>query len=128
MPGATELGIGIDGDEHETELPAANDDFGHHANRRSAVVIVASVDRYSPIRNAPAAVPPMFAFLSHWDAGLIILDVGNGIAGGSPASPVEVSRIKTVGGQTHNAWYWPAAGYVFVGEENFGRPEARLVR
>ena len=25
------------------------------------------------------------AFLSHWDAGLIILDVGNGMAGGSPA-------------------------------------------
>ena len=62
------------------------------------------------------------AFLSHWNAGLIILDVGNGIAGGSPASPVEVSRIKTVGGQTHNAWYWPAAGYVFVGEEDFATP------
>ena len=27
------------------------------------------------------------AFLSHWDAGLIILDVGNGMAGGSPTRP-----------------------------------------
>lgn len=62
------------------------------------------------------------AFLSHWNAGLIILDVGNGVAGGSPTRPVEVSRIKTAGGQTHNAWYWPAAGYVFVGEEDFGAP------
>ena len=62
------------------------------------------------------------AFLSHWDAGLIILDVGNGVAGGSPANPVEVSRIQTAGGETHNAWYWPAAGYVFVGEEDFGTP------
>ncbi|NIM50180.1 MAG: hypothetical protein GTN62_07555 [Gemmatimonadales bacterium] len=62
------------------------------------------------------------AFLSHWDAGLVILDVGNGIAGGSPASPVEVSRILTMGGQTHNAWYWPEAGYVFVGEEDFSTP------
>lgn len=62
------------------------------------------------------------AFLSHWDAGLIILDVGNGIAGGSPSSPVEVSRILTEGGQTHNAWYWPDAGYVFVGEEDFASP------
>ncbi len=61
------------------------------------------------------------AFLSHWDAGLIILDVGNGVAGGSPANPVEVGRVQTVGGNTHNAWYWPAAGYVFVGEES-GRP------
>lgn len=62
------------------------------------------------------------AFLSHWNAGLIILDVGNGIAGGSPANPVEVSRIETAGGQVHNAWYWPGAGYVFVGEEDFGTP------
>ena len=43
------------------------------------------------------------AFLSHWNAGLIILDVGNGIVGGSPDNPVEVSRILTEGGQTHNA-------------------------
>ena len=60
-----------------------------------------------------------FAFLSHWDAGLIILDVGNGVAGGSPTNPVEVGRVRTRGGKTHNAWYWPAAGYVFVGEERF---------
>ena len=58
------------------------------------------------------------AFLSHWDAGLIILDVGNGVAGSSPTNPVLVGRVQTVGGQTHNAWYWPAAGYVFVGEES----------
>ncbi len=62
------------------------------------------------------------AFLSHWDAGLVILDVGNGVAGGSPSSPTEVSRISTTGGQTHNAWYWPQAGYVFVGEEDFDTP------
>ncbi len=62
------------------------------------------------------------AFLSHWNAGLIILDVGNGVAGGSPANPIEVSRIQTAGGDVHNAWYWPAAGYVFVGEEDFGTP------
>ncbi len=61
------------------------------------------------------------AFVSHWDAGLVILDVGNGIAGGSPTNPVEVGRVQTEGGNTHNAWYWPDAGYVFVGEES-GRP------
>lgn len=62
------------------------------------------------------------AFLSHWDAGLIILDVGNGVANGSPANPVEVSRIQTAGGNVHNAWFWPAADYVFVGEEDFSAP------
>lgn len=62
------------------------------------------------------------AFLSHWDAGLVILDVGNGVRGGSPANPVEVGRLADLGGQTHNAWYWPEAGYVFVGEEDYGTP------
>lgn len=62
------------------------------------------------------------AFLSHWDAGLVILDVGNGLAGGHPTAPVEVSRIAVPGGQTHNAWYWPERGLVFVGEEDFGTP------
>lgn len=61
------------------------------------------------------------AFLSHWNAGLVILDVGNGVAGGAPTDPVEVASIP-LDGQTHNAWYWPAAGYVFVGEEDFAAP------
>ena len=63
------------------------------------------------------------AFVSHWDAGLIILDVGNGMAGGSPDNPVEVGRLVTQGGHTHNAWYWPARSLVFVGEERFPPPE-----
>jgi len=62
------------------------------------------------------------AFLSHWNAGLVILDVGHGIVGGSPVNPIEVSRIPDLQGQTHNAWYWPEAGYVFVGEEDFNAP------
>lgn len=62
------------------------------------------------------------AFVSHWDAGLVIVDVGNGVAGGSPANPVEVSRVVTGAGNVHNAWYWPLGDYVFVGEEDFGRP------
>lgn len=61
------------------------------------------------------------AFLSYWDVGLVILDVGNGVAGGSPSDPVEVSRLP-LGGNTHNAWYWPETGYVFVGEEDFEKP------
>ncbi len=57
------------------------------------------------------------AFLSHWTTGMIILDVGNGVAGGSPTSPVEVSRIAVPGYRVHNAWYWPESGYVFLGDE-----------
>ncbi len=59
------------------------------------------------------------AFVSHWDAGLIILDVGNGMRGGRPDDPIEVSRIVTRGGAVHNAWYWPERDYVFVGQEEF---------
>ena len=64
------------------------------------------------------------AFLSHWNAGLIIVDVGNGLAGGSAVNPVEVSRLSDLGGETHNVWYWPEAGYAFVGEEQFGYSKA----
>ncbi len=59
------------------------------------------------------------AFLSHWDAGLVVLDVGGGTAGGSPSRPVELSRVD-LGGLTHNVWYWPDAEYAFVGDEKFG--------
>ncbi len=62
------------------------------------------------------------AFLAHWGAGLVILDVGNGVRGGSPTNPVEVGRVSNLDGETHNAWYWPEAGYVFVGEEDFSSP------
>lgn len=57
------------------------------------------------------------AMISNWEAGLIILDVGGGGAGGSPANAIELSRTRTPQGWTHNAWYWPATGYVFIGEE-----------
>jgi hypothetical protein len=57
------------------------------------------------------------AFVAHWHHGLIILDVGNGLRGGSPSDPVEVSRIEVDGGFVHHAWYWPEAGYAFVGQE-----------
>lgn len=62
------------------------------------------------------------AFLAQWNDGLIILDVGHGAAGGSPSNPVELGRTTTTGGRTHNAWYWPEQGWVFVGEENFNTP------
>jgi hypothetical protein len=73
------------------------------------------------------------AYLSYWNDGLIILDVGNGIKGGKPESPQLVSQIKydlvalyrdveAVGGPgfirgTHTAWRH--GKYVFVGDEVF---------
>lgn len=71
------------------------------------------------------------AFHCAWNTGMIILDVGNGIRGGSPANPVEISRIITDdndipgGPSVHNAWWFhnPVTNekrYVFVGQEGAG--------
>ena len=73
------------------------------------------------------------AYLSYWNQGLVILDVGNGLKGGSPENPQLVSQYKydlnalyrnveAVGGPgfirgTHTAWR--AGNYVFVGDEVF---------
>jgi hypothetical protein len=63
-------------------------------------------------------------FLGMWDDGLAIWDVGGGGRGGSPASPVSISCIRTADGSVHNAWWFhdPTTDgsqrrYVFVGEE-----------
>lgn len=73
------------------------------------------------------------AYLSYWNQGLVILDVGNGTRNGSPENPQLVSQYKydlnalyrdveAVGGPgfirgTHTAWR--AGKYVFVGDEVF---------
>ena len=73
------------------------------------------------------------AYLSYWNDGLVILDVGNGIKGGSPENPVFVSQFKydlnalyreveAVGGPgfirgTHTSWR--AGRYVYVADEVF---------
>ncbi len=71
------------------------------------------------------------AFVCAWNFGIRIYDVGNGMAGGSPANPVLISSIITAsngvpgGVSVHNAWWFhnPANGqakYLFVGQEGFG--------
>jgi len=79
------------------------------------------------------------AYLSYWNDGLVILDVGNGLKGGSPENPQFVSQFKydlealyrdvaAVGGPgfirgTHTAWR--SGRYVFVGDEVFAaKPQA----
>ena len=68
------------------------------------------------------------AFVFAWNTGVIIYDVGNGIKGGSPVSPQEVSRLVTAsnrvpgGPAAHNGWWFhnPVTTYhhyLFVGQE-----------
>jgi hypothetical protein len=73
------------------------------------------------------------AYLSYWNDGLVILDIGNGIKGGSPGNPQLVSQYKydlndmyrqveASGGPgfirgTHTAWRHK--NYVFIADEVF---------
>jgi hypothetical protein len=73
------------------------------------------------------------AYLSYWNEGMVVLDVGNGVKGGSPANPQLVSQYKydlnalyreveREGGPgfvrgTHTAWR--KGNYVFAGDEVF---------
>jgi hypothetical protein len=79
------------------------------------------------------------AYLSYWNDGLVILDVGNGIKGGSPSSPQFVSQYKydlnalyrgveASGGPgfirgTHTAWRHNQ--YVFIADEVFPGSQVR---
>jgi hypothetical protein len=71
------------------------------------------------------------AFHCAWNTGVLILDVGNGMAGGTPNQPVEISRLITDdngvpgGAAVHNAWWFhnPVTNekrYLFIGQEGVG--------
>ncbi len=72
-------------------------------------------------------------YASYWNDGLVILDVGNGVKGGSPDKPVlvsqfkydldslyrEVEQVSAPGFDrgTHTAWRQRGGKYVFIGDE-----------
>ena len=56
-----------------------------------------------------------YAYLSYWDDGVIILDVGAATHGGAPSAPAFVSQYKYPEGNTHVAWRH--GQYLFVGDE-----------
>jgi hypothetical protein len=58
-----------------------------------------------------------YAYLSYWDDGVLMLDVGAGTHGGTPTDPVEVSRFAYPIGSTHVAWRH--GRYLFIGDELF---------
>jgi hypothetical protein len=58
-----------------------------------------------------------YAYLSYWDDGVIMLDVGAGTHGGTPTTPTLVSQYKYPTGHTHVAWRH--GRYLFVGDEIF---------
>lgn len=81
------------------------------------------------------------AYLAYWNDGLVILDVGNGIRGGSPERPQLVAQLKydlnALYARVEQLWgpgfvrgthtAWRSGRYVFVGDEVYAaRPYAGL--
>jgi hypothetical protein len=63
------------------------------------------------------------AFSSNWDDGVVLADVGAGIAGGSPSNPQKISSYAYPSGWNHAAFpYWDEKTgnfYVIAGDEAF---------
>jgi hypothetical protein len=92
------------------------------ATAQGAVTLVASVTIPANYGIHDTFIRDGLAFVCAWNTGVMIFDVGNGIAGGSPSNPQLISTTPTLGGESHNSWwFWnPHTGekkYLFVGQE-----------
>ena len=94
----------------------------------AAIAVVASVPIPADYGIHDTFVRDGLAFVFAWNTGVIIYDVGNGIRGGTPAQPVEVSRLVTSdngvpgGPAVHNGWWFhnpvtQEQRYLFIGQE-----------
>ena len=63
------------------------------------------------------------AYSSNWKQGVYLVDVGNGIAGGSPSNPVEIGNYRYDSGGNHAAFPFKSKStgkfYVIMGDEIF---------
>lgn len=63
------------------------------------------------------------AYSSNWRYGLHLVDVGNGIKGGSPSNPVKIGNYAYPSGWNHAAFPWRSEDtnkfYVIAGDEAF---------
>ncbi|MEM1096577.1 MAG: hypothetical protein AAGJ10_18405 [Bacteroidota bacterium] len=63
------------------------------------------------------------AYSSNWSDGVVMVDVGNGVAGGSPSNPVEIGRYAYPSGWNHAAFPYhdkeTGKFYIIGGDERF---------
>ncbi len=63
------------------------------------------------------------AYSSNWSDGIAMVDIGNGIAGGTPENPVEITRAHVQGDANHAAFPYKSKDtgkfYVIAGDEIF---------
>lgn len=94
-------------------------------------VLVATVPVAANYGHHDTFVRDGIAFVLAWNSGVLIYDVGNGIRGGTPVTPVLISTLITNtngvsgGARVHNAWWFqnPTNGekkYLFIGQEGPG--------
>ncbi|HSM03945.1 MAG TPA: Ig-like domain-containing protein [Longimicrobiales bacterium] len=112
--------VWIDGD-NDVVYAAHNGTSSIHVLDISDPAAVREVGRWS-IERQPRTLHDVivqdgYLYASYWDDGILMLDVGAGSHGGTPTSPVEVSRFAYPIGNTHVAWR--SGRYLFVGDEIF---------
>jgi len=63
------------------------------------------------------------AYSSNWADGVVMVDIGNGVKGGSPENPVEIARGRVAGDANHAAFPYKSSStgkfYVIAGDEIF---------
>ncbi len=63
------------------------------------------------------------AYSSNWSDGVVMVDVGNGIAGGSPSNPVKITSYAYPSGWNHAAFPYfdkqTGKRYIIAGDEHF---------
>ncbi|TVP46562.1 MAG: hypothetical protein EA350_06790 [Gemmatimonadales bacterium] len=66
------------------------------------------------------------AYSAQWDAGVVVVDVGNGGWGGTIENPVFINNLPVPGGRTHELipYFQESTGrmLLFLGDEIIGRP------
>jgi len=70
------------------------------------------------------------AYSAQWEAGVVVVDVGNGRWGGSIDNPVYVTSYQVPSGRTHEVWPYVQEStgrlLLFLGDEIIGRPGRAL--
>ena len=126
---------GTRGDVHTAKFGVVNGrSYAFLANARDGQLVIADVtNARAPVEIAVMKVGNPIVhdvfvrggllFVAGWNEGLSIWDIGGGGKGGTPANPVRVSQVSTVGGKAHNVWWYHdrhgSKRYAFVGEELF---------
>lgn len=112
-------------------VPATGDTLYFVSFAVGAIPIVAQVPVPASYGLHDTYVRDGIAFACVWNSGVIIFDVGDGRAGGTPAVPVSINiflpndNAVPGGRQVHNAWWFynPVLNekrYLFIGQEGPG--------